>query len=70
MYSEYAQFKEIKEHKWESTRGIGYSFGYNKFETESDYLALEELLTMFVDIVSKNGNILLNVDPKADCSMC
>ena len=63
---EYAQFSKIKKFKWESTRGIGNSFGYNKMEPESNYLTLEELVHMFVDIVSKNGNLLLNVGPMAD----
>lgn len=63
---EYTCFKEIRDIKWECTRGIGHSFGYNKFEPESQYLTLEELVHMFVDIVSKNGNLLLNVGPMAD----
>lgn len=63
---EYMRFKEIRENKWEITRGIGFSFGYNKFEPKSQYLTLEELIYMFVDIVSKNGNLLLNVGPMED----
>ncbi|NVM55222.1 MAG: alpha-L-fucosidase [Candidatus Helarchaeota archaeon] len=63
---EYAHFRKIKKFKWECTRGIGNSFGYNKMEPESNYLTLEELVHMFVDIVSKNGNLLLNVGPTAD----
>jgi len=63
---EYRTMKEISELKWESTRGIGYSFGYNKMETEQDYLKPEELIRMFIDIVSKNGNLLLNIGPMAD----
>ncbi len=63
---EYTSFKMIVKDKWESTRGIGHSFGYNKMEPESNYLTIEELVHMFVDIVSKNGNLLLNVGPMAD----
>lgn len=63
---EYAHFKEIKPFKWESTRGIGNSFGYNQMEPENNYLTLEELVHMFIDIVSKNGNLLLNVGPMKD----
>ena len=63
---EYTQSKEISEEKWETCRGIGNSFGYNKFETENDYLSVDELIYMFVDIVSKNGNLLLNVGPMVD----
>jgi alpha-L-fucosidase len=63
---EYKVMTEITERKWESTRGIGYSFGYNKEEGEEDYLSPKALIHMFIDIVSKNGNLLLNVGPMAD----
>jgi alpha-L-fucosidase len=63
---EYASYDEITEPKWEATRGIGYSFGYNRNEDINNYLSVEELVRSFVDIVSKNGNLLLNVGPKAD----
>ncbi len=63
---EYAHFKDTKKFKWESTRGIGNSFGYNKMEPDSNYLTFEELVHMFVDIVSKNGNLLLNVGPMSN----
>jgi len=53
-------------HKWESCRGIGRSFGYNKNEGLEDYMTVNALVDMLVDIVSKNGNLLLNVGPKAD----
>jgi alpha-L-fucosidase len=52
--------------KWESTRGIGTSFGFNREESEATYLAPEELVRMFVDIVASGGNLLLNVGPNAD----
>lgn len=63
---EYAVIDRIFKTKWETCRGIGNSFGYNQFETEDDYIKSEELIKMFVDVVSKNGNLLLNVGPMAD----
>jgi alpha-L-fucosidase len=52
--------------KWESTRGIGTSFGYNREEDETTYLSPDALVRMFVDIVAHGGNLLLNVGPNAD----
>ena len=63
---EYAQYDEITPKKWESTRGVGHSFGYNRNEGPEDMLTVNELVDSFVDIVSKNGNLLLNVGPKAN----
>ena len=66
---EYEVFDKIMTKKWETNRGIGNSYGFNKFETEKHYLKTDELIKMFIDIVSKNGNLLLNVGPKADGSI-
>ena len=63
---EYTTFDEIQDLKWECCRGIGHSFGYSRVEGDEQLLAEDELIQMFVDIVSKNGNLLLNVGPKAD----
>jgi alpha-L-fucosidase len=66
---EYATLDHITEHKWETCRGIGNSFGYNQFEDAKDYQKAEDLIRMLADIVSKNGNLLLNVGPCADGSI-
>ena len=63
---EYSSYSDIVEQKWETTRGLGTSFSYNKAEKPEDYLTVEELVRFFVDIVSKNGNLLLNLGPAAD----
>jgi alpha-L-fucosidase len=63
---EYATSYSASEKKWEATRGIGFSFGYNQNEGPEQYLSLERLVHTFADIVSKNGNLLLNVGPMAD----
>lgn len=63
---EYAQIGEISQEKFELTRGMGLGFGYNQFEPDSAVMSEEELIHGFVDAVSKNGNLLLNVGPKSN----
>jgi alpha-L-fucosidase len=50
---------------WENCRGIGMSFGYSQFETEEHSLSIAGALTHFIDVVSRGGNLLLNVGPTA-----
>jgi alpha-L-fucosidase len=63
---EYAKYDRITEKKWESCRGLGYSFGYNQAEGPEHVIASDKLIELLVDIVSKNGNLLLNIGPKPD----
>ena len=60
---EYATFDEIQDKKWESTRGVGHSFGANRNERPEDYVTATELVRSLVDIVSKNGNLLIGIGP-------
>jgi alpha-L-fucosidase len=58
---EYRQLAEIDPRPWETVRGAGISFGWNRQETE--FLSVAGLVGLLVDVVSKNGNLLLGVTP-------
>lgn len=57
---------EAIQHAWEESRGIGTSYGYNKFERVEHYFSSKQLIELLVDKVSNGGNLLLNVGPKAN----
>ena len=64
--TEYGAGLPNADHPWEENRGMGYSYGFNQAEQEKDYRTGRELIIMFADLVSRGGNLLLNIGPKAD----
>lgn len=63
---EYKIFEKKVDFKWETCRGLGNSFGYNMLEIEKHHISPDNLIDLLVDIVSKNGNLLLNIGPDAE----
>ena len=61
---EFYVIRGISPTKFETVRGMGRGFGYNQNETHYD--SAETLIRLLVDVVSKNGNLLLNVGPYSD----
>jgi len=54
------------DHPWEESRGMGRSYGYNRAENINHYRTSKELVHELIDVVSRGGNLLLNVGPTAD----
>ncbi|MDN3618116.1 alpha-L-fucosidase [Polaribacter undariae] len=56
--------------KWQSCTTFGTSFGYLAAEEDPNYphkkKSVEEVIHEMVEIISRNGNFLINIGPKAD----
>jgi alpha-L-fucosidase len=64
--TEYTAGLEGTANPWEESRGMGHSYGYNRAEQLRDYRTARELVLMLVDLVSRGGNLLLDIGPTAD----
>ena len=63
---EYGMFDHILPFVWETTRGFGHSFAYNRNETDADYISRDGIVGMIARSACFNGNVLLNVGPRGD----
>jgi alpha-L-fucosidase len=54
------------DHPWEENRGMGFSYGYNRAERIEHYRTGREMVIMLIDMVSRGGNLLLDIGPNGD----
>ncbi|MBQ8305136.1 MAG: alpha-L-fucosidase [Blautia sp.] len=66
LTKEYQQGEMHTDEKWEMCRGLGLSFGYNANEGDDQLISCDGLVRLLVEVVANNGNLLLNIGPKAD----
>ena len=64
--TEYGAGMKDASHPWEENRGMGYSFGYNRTESLDDYKSARELVLVLCDLVSRGGNLNLDIGPAGD----
>lgn len=64
--TEYTAGLEGSAKPWEESRGMGFSYGYNRAERITDYRSDREMILMLVDLVSRGGNLLLDIGPTGD----
>lgn len=60
---EYQPELDFDQHYWEESRGMGYSYGYNREEDAWDYNSSQSLIYHLIDKVSRGGNFLLDIGP-------
>ena len=64
--TEYGAGMKDDSHPWEESRGMAYSYGYNRAETIDDYKTGREFILVLCDLVSRGGNFLLDIGPNGD----
>jgi len=60
---EYQPDLDFEDHYWEESRGMGFSYGYNRLEDAWDYNSSQSLVLQLIDKVSSGGNFLLDIGP-------
>jgi alpha-L-fucosidase len=60
---EYQPDLDFENHAWEESRGMGFSYGYNREEDAWDYNSTQSLVLQLIDKVSRGGNFLLDIGP-------
>ena len=64
--TEYGAGMKDDSHAWEESRGMAHSYGYNRAETLDDYKSAREFVLTLCDLVSRGGNLLLDIGPTGD----
>ncbi|MDO5518870.1 MAG: alpha-L-fucosidase [bacterium] len=64
---ERGKFAEVKPFYWQTDTSVAHNSWC--YTLQNDYKTAKDIILEFVDIVSKNGNMLLNIGPKGDGSI-
>jgi len=64
--TEYAAGLKDAAHPWEESRGMAFSYGYNRAESIDHYKTGREFILVLCDLVSRGGNLLLDIGPDGD----
>ena len=64
---ERTRMTSIRKDKWETCDSLDpHSWGYNRSLPISEYMTPNQVVDYLADVVSKNGNLLINIGPRAD----